>query len=187
MRKIQVISTCMILIFAICIIAYVVLEKKTSSSDDKSVISTENEKTLSMNTENIVLKDLITSNKTSINFSEKPTALLFFTSWCPYCNEDAPKIVELQNKYKDNMNVFGINLIYRDDIDEVRSYVKNYKIEYPVLLDETGDIYEKYGGSGFPALYFFNSKGELIDQIIGSSDIEYIESSFINLQEKFNL
>ncbi|OAB38648.1 hypothetical protein PMSD_06440 [Paenibacillus macquariensis subsp. defensor] len=100
-------------------------------------------------------------------------------------DEDAPKIVRLHNKYKKDMNLYGINLISRDDIQDVRDFIEKYNIEYPILLDESGSIYKKYGGSGFPSLYFFNSKGEVIDQIIGSTDIATIESSFSHLINNF--
>lgn len=84
----------------------------------------------------------------------------------------------MHKKYKDDIDLFGINLSNRDDIQDVKDYVEQYAIEYPVLLDDTGDIYKKYGGAGFPALYFFNSDGVIVDQIIGSTDIETIEDSF---------
>lgn len=84
----------------------------------------------------------------------------------------------MHKKYKDDIDLFGINLSNRDDIQDVKDYVEQYAVEYPVLLDDTGDIYKKYGGSGFPALYFFNSDGVIVDQIIGSTDIETIEDSF---------
>jgi len=137
--------------------------------------------------ENINLKDLKTNSEVQINFANKPTILLFFTSWCPYCNEDAPKIVTLYEKYNEKINIYGINPEFRDDREEVKNYIEKYKINYPILLDETGDIYKYYGEPGFPTLFFIDSKGKVIDQIIGSTDIEIIEDSFKNLLENYSL
>ncbi|NBI28519.1 TlpA family protein disulfide reductase [Chengkuizengella marina] len=114
----------------------------------------------------------------TVHFNEKPTVLLFFTSWCPYCNEDAPKIVELYEKYKDEVNVYGINLIYQDDLVEVKKYIDEHQIQYPILLDKTGEHYKNYGDFGFPSLYFIDQNGNTIDSIIGATDFEYIEQSF---------
>lgn len=61
-----------------------------------------------------------------------------------------------------------------------------HHITYPVLLDESGNIFSQYDGDMFPTLYFIDSKGDIIDEIIGSTDIESIERSFISLQENFN-
>lgn len=131
--------------------------------------------------DSIVLTDLSSSEAVTIDYAEKPTVLLFFTSWCPYCNEDAPKIVNLHNKYKNEINVYGINVIQRDELSEVKSYVEQYGIDYPVLLDETNQLYENYGSHGFPSMFFVTPDGKTIDAIIGSADSQVIEQSFLQL------
>ncbi|MEC0092318.1 TlpA family protein disulfide reductase [Paenibacillus macquariensis] len=183
MKKLQLISTLMVLLISIVTIIYVLQDNMSNQIVKDQVSTVTNE--IVQSVEPIVLQDLANSNNISINFADKPTVILFFTSWCPYCNNDAPKIVQLNNKYKNDLNLYGINLISRDDIQDVRDFTEKYYIEYPILLDESGSIYQKYGGSGFPSLYFFNSKGEVIDQIIGSTDIATIESSFLHLIDNF--
>lgn len=95
-------------------------------------------------------------------------------------------MVSLYDKYKDRLNVYGINLIKRDDPAEVRNYVNQHGITYPVLLDETQEVYDYFGGQGFPAMYFVNSRGELIDEIIGSTDMETMEESVLSLMDNYN-
>ncbi|UHA73256.1 TlpA family protein disulfide reductase [Paenibacillus sp. 481] len=167
MKKIVSASTYFILILAVCTILFIIGNQMLIPSEsDKQPINTA-----------ITLKDVAAVNHT-IQFSEKPTVLQVFTSWCPYCNDDAPKIVSLHEQYKDKVNIYGINLIQRDEMDAVKDFIRNYKIKYPVLLDEEGKVHKLLGGTGFPALFFFNSQGEIVDQIIGSSEMEYIEQSF---------
>ncbi|WP_054026014.1 TlpA family protein disulfide reductase [Bacillus sp. FJAT-28004] len=129
----------------------------------------------------ISLSELSTGEEVVVDFAAKPTVLSIFTSWCPYCNEDAPKMVALHEKYKDRINVYGINVTNRDEISEVQNYVAQHQIEYPVLLDQKGDVYEYYGGDGFPALCFVNTDGEIIDYIIGLLNQGEIEASFKKL------
>ncbi|MFF2886177.1 TlpA family protein disulfide reductase [Paenibacillus sp. NPDC057967] len=131
--------------------------------------------------ESIILQDLSNLSQVTIDYSEKPTVLLFFTSWCPYCNEDAPKIVELHDKYKEFINVYGINVIQRDELSEVIDYVEEHSIDYPVLLDQSNQLYTNYGSHGFPSMFFITPNGETIDAIVGSADISYIEQSFLKL------
>ncbi|MFC5472299.1 TlpA family protein disulfide reductase [Cohnella suwonensis] len=186
MRKLQVVSSYLVLLIAFCAIVYSLQANKSKLPGEDTDIAAPVETTATQqHSEEIVLEDLLYANPTTINYSEKPTAILFFTSWCPYCNEDAPKVVQLYNKYKEDVNLYGVNLIYRDDRNDVEAYVNDYQIKYPILMDESGSLYDKYGGSGFPSLYFFNADGEVIDQIIGSTDLETIEDSFISLQENF--
>lgn len=138
---------------------------------------------INLNEENsrIQLSELRGGEEVEVDFAEKPTVLSIFTSWCPYCNEDAPKIVALYEKYKDQINVYGINVTNRDELSEVQSYVEEHGIEYPVLLDQEGDVYKYYGGDGFPALCFVNTDGQIIDYIIGSVSQDDIEASFKKL------
>ncbi|NIK80280.1 thiol-disulfide isomerase/thioredoxin [Paenibacillus castaneae] len=138
---------------------------------------------IKLNEENsrIQLSELRGGAEVEVDFAEKPTVLSIFTSWCPYCNEDAPKMVALYEKYKDQINVYGINVTNRDELSEVQSYVEKHGIEYPVLLDQEGDVYKYYGGDGFPALCFVNTDGQIIDYIIGSVSQDDIEASFKKL------
>lgn len=129
----------------------------------------------------IQLSELRSGEEVEVDFAEKPTVLSLFTSWCPYCNEDAPKMIALHEKYKDQINIYGINVTNRDELSEVKSYVEEHGIKYPVLLDQTGDVYKYYGGDGFPALCFVNTDGEIIDYIIGSVSQEDMEASFKKL------
>ncbi|MEK4236887.1 TlpA family protein disulfide reductase [Paenibacillus sp. FSL H7-0714] len=163
LKKISIIVSTFILLIALSSIIFVVV-----NNSSKSIRSPEN----------IELNELSNGNKIEVNFSEKPTVFVFFTSWCPYCNDDAPKIVSLYEKYKDRVNIYGINLLYQDDLSEVEQYVADYNIKYPVLLDETGDLHKQFGEQAFPALFFMNSDGKVMDQIIGSTDFDAIESSF---------
>lgn len=141
-------------------------------------------RTATVDAAGIQLTELETNEQVTVDFTDKPTVVSLFTSWCTYCNEDAPKMAVLHNKYKDKLNLVGVNITNRDDLSEVRSYVERHSLEYPILLDETGDVYTSFGGDGFPALYFVNTEGKVVDAIIGSTDQETLDASFRRLIEK---
>lgn len=143
--------------------------------------SAEEPKLSSSSFNGITLNSLQDNKAVDVNYADKPTVLSFFTSWCTYCNMDAPKVVELHEKYKDKVNVFGVNLIDRDQRKEVSKYVERHEIPYPVLLDTNGDVFRQYNGRGFPTLYFIDRKGQVIDVIIGSSELDTIEEAFNKL------
>lgn len=164
-------SSIVILTFSICLIIYIAVNFKVH----KDMIQPPT----------IVLKDL-SQTKQTIDFTQKPTVLLFFTSWCPYCNEDAPKITSLYDKYKKDINIYGMNILNRDDLEEVQRYVDTHRIQYPVLLDETGYWHKQYGGSGFPSLYFINKQGQVVDQIIGSTSLENLDQAFDHFKQISN-
>ncbi|WP_248927805.1 TlpA family protein disulfide reductase [Paenibacillus hamazuiensis] len=164
MDKAKKISTLIILIIIGCLLVIVINTNLKNTKDSNE----------------IVMKDL-DGNVQTISFSEKPSVLLFFTSWCPYCNDDAPKIVSLYQKYKNEINIYGINLIHREnDPDDVKEYVSDYNIEYPVLFDDGGKLYRKYGSPGFPTLVFLDKNGKEVNRIVGSTAKKVIERQFIN-------
>lgn len=114
----------------------------------------------------------------TITFADKPTVLLFFTSWCPYCNQDAHKIVNMHERYKDQIQIYGINPTDRDDVDKVKKYMTKHGIQYPVLLDEDSNLRKQFGTPGFPTLVFLDRNGKETNRIRGASDVNIIEKQF---------
>lgn len=74
-------------------------------------------------------------------------------------------MVALNEKYKDRVNTIGINLKNKDAIEDVRNYVVRYNITYPVPLDIKGVYHKQFGETGFPALFFINTRGGVINYI----------------------
>ncbi|MHA6484160.1 TlpA family protein disulfide reductase [Paenibacillus sp. strain BS8-2] len=147
-------------------------------------LSNDGERPAAIEATGIQLNELRSNELVTVDFADKPTVVSLFTSWCTYCNEDAPKMAALHSKYKDKLNLIGINITNRDDLSEVRSYVDRHSLEYPILLDTSGDIYASFGGDGFPALYFVNTDGKVTDAIIGSTDQDTLDASFRKLLEQ---
>ncbi|MFC4098992.1 TlpA family protein disulfide reductase [Paenibacillus xanthanilyticus] len=160
MRKWTKWTTGLVFVAAFAVIVYVLVA---------NLAGEENEPTAAVAT-TLTLTDFATKLPRTVDFAEMPTVLQVFTSWCPYCNEDAPKLVELQKKYEDQIHVIGINLYPRDTEEDLAAYLAKHDITYPVLLDEDGSLYEKLGKTGFPALFFMDAKGEVASSRIGSID-----------------
>lgn len=58
----------------------------------------------------------------------------FWATWCDPCLEAFPKVKNMYNKFKDKgVQFIGINL--DDDIENVRGFVKQEKVEWPQLFD----------------------------------------------------
>lgn len=184
MHKFKIRTTVSILLAALCIAIYLIVsyekpdrapvrESGKAESGSPAGLTKLPKKT----TPDIVLTGMDHSDY-KVFYSDKPTVLLFFVSWCPYCNEDAPKLMKLYEKYKDKVNVYGINVINKDEYKEVAAYIDQHKITYPVLVDKTNEYYDYYGHTGFPSLFFVDRNGEVVDSYIGSTDESDMEDSF---------
>jgi len=64
---------------------------------------------------------------------EKPIILDFWTSWCPNCKRDMPRLNTWYQKYKDKVEVIGINL--QESSDTAQRFVDSRNITFPIALD----------------------------------------------------
>ena len=72
----------------------------------------------------------------------KPTILLFWATWCPYCNAFMPYVEKIKNDYGDTINVVMINHKERGEGDAV-AYTKalNFDVVSVMEGDSIGDAY----------------------------------------------
>ncbi len=90
--------------------------------------------------ENFSLKS--TEGKTvSLNdYKGKFVVIHIATTWCPYCNAEAPYLEEIYKEYKDK-NVEVLIIDVKEPRDLVHEKIKDkFKLSFPVLLDTEGKI-----------------------------------------------
>src|SRR5260370_22424472 len=63
----------------------------------------------------------------------KVILLNFWATWCGPCRAEIPDLVELQNKYKDRLQVLGL-VVDDDDQDAIKEFAKEFGINYPVAI-----------------------------------------------------
>lgn len=108
-------------------------------------------------------------------FRGKVTVLMFYASWCPGCNEEAPHLEkEIWQKYKDKkVQVVGVALQEGDGpFAKMRKFRKDHKLTYPLVLDDPGNIIQKFGFSGIPQGVVIDPKGKYVaesDSVAGLS------------------
>ena len=73
---------------------------------------------------------------------KKSVVLDFWTSWCPNCRRDMPKLSQMYEKHRDNIEVIGINLQENPDI--IERYISSADIVFPIALDPTGTVSNAY-------------------------------------------
>ncbi len=62
------------------------------------------------------------------------------TSWCPYCNAEAPYLEEIYQEYHDK-NVEVLIIDVKESIELVQERIKErFKLSFPVLLDIDGTV-----------------------------------------------
>lgn len=62
-----------------------------------------------------------------------------------------------------------------DTPEDVKNFIKEFKVPYPVIIDNTGDLVYKYRVFGHPTTYFINKEGVLTGIVAGLTSPEMLE------------
>jgi cytochrome c biogenesis protein CcmG/thiol:disulfide interchange protein DsbE len=111
----------------------------------------------------------------------QPVVINFWASWCSPCRQEAPEFVQLYDEYQEKLEIYAINLTQNDRYGDVVDFVDEFQFVFPVLLDDKGEVANKYGIQAIPTTYFVNREGIIIDKIIGLADKETLKWKFRKL------
>lgn len=109
------------------------------------------------------------------DYEGKKVFLNFWATWCPPCIEEMPHMQKYyENEAEEqNVEILAVNLTNMDNgINRVKSFVSDYKLTFPILLDETGLLGEEFQAITVPTTYLLNEEGVIIKKITGPMDQE---------------
>lgn len=123
------------------------------------------------------LKALDGGEVTLSKFRGRPVLINFWASWCVPCRVETPELERAYEAHKAmGFVVLGVNLTSRDSLPEVEAFVKEFKMTYPVLLDETGRVAEDlYRLRGLPLSVFVNRDGVITRLQLGAMSSAQID------------
>lgn len=104
------------------------------------------------NGETVKLKDL----------KGKVVLLDFWYRTCKYCVKSIPGLIELQEEFKDDLVIIGVNHV--DDQQDVTEYIEYKKMNYLSTYRTDENIHEDLGVSLFPTVILYNKDGNLIKE-----------------------
>lgn len=114
------------------------------------------------------------------DFRGKVVLLDFWATWCEPCRVETPFLVDLQNKYRDQgLQIIGISM--DDTPDPVPAFVREFKINYPVVMGNA-KIGEEYGGVlGLPIAFLIDREGRIQKKHIGATEESIFEKEITTL------
>lgn len=114
---------------------------------------------------------------------DKAVLLNFWASWCDPCKQEAPELNAMATKYKDVLDIYGINVSSQDYRPNAERFIKKYNLVFPVMFDEKDEIYSKYNGAVFPTNVLIDKNGVIAEIILGILSPEELERKIIKLTE----
>ncbi|MBI5192740.1 MAG: TlpA family protein disulfide reductase [Nitrospirae bacterium] len=129
------------------------------------------------------LKDIANKKINLKSYRGKVVMLNFWATWCGPCRMEMPSMERLHQQFKDKAFVI-ISVASGDSREEVSSFMKEYRLTFPALLDDDYEVSDEYKVWAVPTTYFINTKGEIIGKAQGGRDwstraaTQYISSIF---------
>lgn len=107
-------------------------------------------------------------------YKDKVVFLNFWATGCPPCQGEIPHIIDLyEGNINDNVVILTVvnpNGFLESDTDFIMSYIEDKGIVFPVLFDESGEIFASYGISSIPSTFMVTANSEIFGYINGAID-----------------
>ncbi len=90
----------------------------------------------------------------------RPVFLNFWASWCVPCRAEMRDIIDAQGAHtQQHLVVLAINLTDQERMADVRRFVTELQMPFPVLLDRKGKVRKSYRLRGVPTSVFVDTLG----------------------------
>lgn len=95
----------------------------------------------------------------------------FWATWCPPCRAEIP---DLQKFHEDtDVTILAINATETEEShDNIPKFVKNFEMEFPVLLDEDSSVSTTYQAQALPTSYMVDSDGIIQYKAMGAMNYD---------------
>ena len=121
------------------------------------------------------------------DYRGKTVFLNFFATWCGPCKREIPDIERLYRDHGENAGdlvVLGVANPKTQEhpqnsdvsVDEVKAFVEDEGITYPVLLDTENALFSAYGISAFPTTFMIDKDGNVFGYATGILTADTMES-----------
>jgi len=111
--------------------------------------------------------DLTGADFTLASHQGKPVIVRFFLINCPYCKADTPVF----NKFYEKYHPQGLEIVYINNnganLQEVKTFVEDLKIDFPVIYDPDAKIARMYNVKVQPLTLVLSPDHKLLAALLG--------------------
>ena len=115
----------------------------------------------------LILRDLEGRNLRLTDYKGKVVLINFWATWCPPCRAEVPDLVRWQREYRGRgLQIIGVTYPPQTT-KEVRRFVRNLKVNYPVALGTKQTKALFFQGETLPVTVIIDREGNVRDIIEG--------------------
>jgi peroxiredoxin len=102
------------------------------------------------------------------DFRGHVVVLNLWASWCPPCRAEMPAIQSLYERYEqEGLIVLGVNMTAQDRVAAASTFVSEFGLTFPILLDESGLVANLYQMRALPTTFFIDRDGVIQNVVVG--------------------
>lgn len=118
------------------------------------------------------------------DFRGKKVLLNMWASWCPPCRAEMPDMQRFYEEQRANeIVILGVNLTTAERSPEVvPRFVEQFGITFPVVLDDEGEVADRYRVSSIPTSYMIDSRGVIRQKVVGPMDAEMMRELMLSME-----
>jgi thiol-disulfide isomerase/thioredoxin len=107
-------------------------------------------------------KPISDANMKFSHFANRKLMIFYFSAKCPHCQQAFPHVQKLSDELTaQGFSTIAIAIKYNSE-DDIRGFIRDYKVHVPVFQDEDRSFGENYGTGSIPLTLIVNDKGEYI-------------------------
>jgi thiol-disulfide isomerase/thioredoxin len=134
---------------------------------------------------NLIMQDVNLKPCSMYDISNKYTILFIFDPDCPRCKEETPKLVELYNEKKFDVEVYAVSL--DSSMAKMRDLIATLDLKWVTVngpRSYVGPIHDLYDINTTPSLYILDNKRRIIAKKIG---VEQVEEFLKNYEKRSSM
>ncbi|MFH5184779.1 thiol-disulfide oxidoreductase ResA [Paenibacillus sp. TAB 01] len=117
------------------------------------------------------------------DYKGKTVMVNFWGTFCPPCKDEMPAI-QHQYEKRDPQKVVFLGLNLGESSITVKNFIEQYKVSFPILLDDNEEIRKRYGVMQYPTTFFIGPDGKIAKIHIGEMDEALIETTLASIAGK---
>ena len=91
-----------------------------------------------------------------------------WASWCPPCRAEMPALERVhQEAQARGLVIVAVNTTFQDGEAEAAAFAREFGLTFPIVLDRSGAMSNRYLLRGLPSTYFVDRRGVIRSVVIG--------------------